>query len=338
MCLYPQLILNKRYTETKKNGGIIPPIIDPRTRVVAIGCEQCIECRKQKARAWQIRLLEDIKKHKGGKFITLTFSEEWLTKLEKTVNDKWRGTLAELGGYNLQNEIATVAVKRFRERYRDKWGTSIRHWLITELGHEGTERIHLHGIIWTDKNLEHVEQIWKYGYMWKGTPIHGAKGKIEYKNYVNNRTVNYIMKYVHKVDEKHKEFRGKILTSPGIGANYMERTDWIKNQYNGTNTIETYRSGTGHKMGMPIYYRNKIYTDQEREMLWIQKLNKEERWICGERVEYKNGIEPYYDLLSYHRERSKRLGYGTGTRDWSRNEYEKQRKMLRKTSMEPTTE
>ena len=33
---------------------------------------------------------------------------------------------------------------------------SVRHWLITELGHNGTENIHLHGIIWTNKNIEAI--------------------------------------------------------------------------------------------------------------------------------------------------------------------------------------
>ena len=32
---------------------------------------------------------------------------------------------------------------------------------------------------------------------------------------------------------------------------------------------------------MPIYWRNKIYNDEEREKLWLYKLNKQERYICA---------------------------------------------------------
>ena len=34
MCLYPKLILNKRYCPTKKNGGVVPPCPDNRLKYV----------------------------------------------------------------------------------------------------------------------------------------------------------------------------------------------------------------------------------------------------------------------------------------------------------------
>lgn len=63
MCLYPRLIENKKYRANAKNGGKIPPITDQRTRYVPVGCGYCVECRKQNARQWQARLLEDIKEN-----------------------------------------------------------------------------------------------------------------------------------------------------------------------------------------------------------------------------------------------------------------------------------
>ena len=72
MCLYPQLIKNPKYKATKKNGYKAPLIkddngnylIDPRTLYVPVGCGNCIECRKQKARQWQVRINEEQKKYK----------------------------------------------------------------------------------------------------------------------------------------------------------------------------------------------------------------------------------------------------------------------------------
>ena len=143
MCLYPRLIKNRKYTSNKKNGGNIPPILDDRVKYVPVGCGNCIECRKQKAREWNVRLLEDIKTHRNGKFITLTFSDKAYADLAEVYKNK-------LDGYNLDNAIATLATRRILERYRKKYKKTIRHWLVTELGHNGTENIHLHGIIWTD--------------------------------------------------------------------------------------------------------------------------------------------------------------------------------------------
>ena len=36
------------------------------------------------------------------------------------------------------------------------------------------------------------------------------------------KTINYIMKYITKVDEDHKGFKAVILTSAGIGKQYTE--------------------------------------------------------------------------------------------------------------------
>ena len=88
MCLYPTLIKNRKYVANKKNGGIPPPVPDERVKWVAVGCQQCIECRGQKAREWQVRLEEDIKHNKNGKFITFTFSNEAILHLKETIDKK----------------------------------------------------------------------------------------------------------------------------------------------------------------------------------------------------------------------------------------------------------
>lgn len=197
-------------------------------------------------------------------------------------NDELKG----LEGYELDNAITTLAIRRFLERWRKKYKISIKHWLVTELGHNGTENIHLHGIIWKNKykhNLKgikdqylteqkkDIEKIWGYGFVWIG-------------EYVNEKTINYIVKYITKQDGKHTKYNAKILTSAGIGAGYFNRIDYQLNKYNGTKTREYYTTRQGIKLNLPIYYRNKRYTDEERENLWIQKLDKEERWVNGIKV------------------------------------------------------
>jgi len=160
MCLYPKLIKNPKYKSNQKNGGIIPPITDNRVLYVPIGCQNCIECRKQKARNWHIRLLEEIKTAKNAYFITLTFSNTSIAELSKEHTAQ---------GYALDNAIATIATRRFLERWRKTHKKSLKHWLITELGHNGTENIHLHGILWFEQKSDilKLDQHWKYGYTYK---------------------------------------------------------------------------------------------------------------------------------------------------------------------------
>ena len=184
---------------------------------------------------------EEIRHKNNGKFVTLTFSEESLVELGE---DK---SLNTLNGYNLDNGIATLAVRRFLERWRKKYEKSVKHWFVTELGGKFTERIHLHGIIFTDENEETIGKIWKYGNIFVG-------------GYINEKTINYIVKYVSKKDLKHKDYTGKILTSAGIGKGYFNRNDSRLNRYKPNDTIEEYQTRQGKKIQMPIYYRNKIYT------------------------------------------------------------------------------
>ena len=153
MCLYPKLIKNRKYIANKKNGGVIPAIPDKRVTIVPAGCGKCMECRKKKAREWKVRLSEEVKQSNKGLFVALTFSNEHLRKLinGEDTEGKKIGEKLPLTGYDLDNEIATIAIRRFLERWRKKYKKSLRHWLITELGGNGTENIHLHGIIWSDK-------------------------------------------------------------------------------------------------------------------------------------------------------------------------------------------
>ena len=77
-----------------------------------------------------------------------------------------------------------------------------------------------------------------------------------------------------KIDEKHPDFIGKVLCSRGIGAGYIKRPDAAKHPYRDWETIETYRLRNGAKINLPIYYRNKLFTEKERELLFIDKIDK----------------------------------------------------------------
>ena len=90
--------------------------------------------------------------------------------------------------------------------------------------------------------------------------------------YVDEQTVNYITKYITKVDLEHKMYNPKILCSKGIGKGYLKRPDAQNNRYKAGETKEYYKTRSGHKIGLPIYYRNKLYTEEEKEKLWLEKL------------------------------------------------------------------
>lgn len=308
MCLYPKLLKNKKYIANQKNGGIIPPFPiwkgkeDKRVLFVPVKCGRCEECVKGKAREWSVRLMEELKEKKG-QFVTLTFSTESLRELAIGINAE---------GYELDNQIAKKAVKRFRERWRKEKGKSPRYWLITEIGGERYEHLHIHGIIFEEK--EPIEKHWKYGYIFIGDEC-------------NERTVNYIVKYLHQEDEKHPNYNPIVLTSNGMGRNYLNRIDSRNNKFNGKNTKEYYRTSFGTKVNLNVYYRNKLYNEHEREILWLQKLDSGYQWIAGQKIKNDN-----HSLIDELREQARATsiakGYRDDTKNWEAKQYEERRRAL----------
>lgn len=285
MCWYPELIINPKYRANKKNGGVIPAVPDERVKYVPIGCGRCAECRKSKAREWKIRLTTELREEKNWHFYTLTFNEESYAK--------W-AALAECEGYARENKIATMAVRSFLELHRKHYKKALRHWLITELGQTNTERVHLHGIIQTELDHDRIATLWKNGYSSRG-------------QYCNSGTANYITKYLTKVDVKHAQYKPVILTSPGIGKLFVSQTITHEHKYKGEKTADYYLTQSGNKLPLPIYYRNKLYTETEREQLWIHKLDKGIRYVMGQA--YKTDSPEYYKALHRAQRFNKAMGY-----------------------------
>lgn len=301
MCLYPRLIKNKRflmYNEKKPQKGKSTAIKceDERKLFVAVGCGKCIECKKQKAREWQIRLQEELPIWKYKYFMTFTFSCDNL----KTLTDKLNGTETNV------NKAAQIAVRRFLERWRKKYKRSVTHWLITELGHEGTERIHLHGIIFDNEphTNEEFEEIWKYGWTYTG-------------DYCTERTINYIIKYVTKIDPDHKTYEPDIYCSAGLGANYFKKQAIRdKHAWNGKNTIQYYTLKNGQKVSLPKYYRNKLFTQEQRDQLWTDLLDSDRTYVRGircDKISTAEGYANYIKILAEQQRDNIAMGYGDTT-------------------------
>ena len=297
MCLYETELINQKYQPTKKNKGNVPECKDYRQLTIKIGCGWCKECRNKIANDWRIRLFEEIKVDKNCTFITLSLSAESIEKLEKELHEtKYKGYESEFTDVNI---LASFAVRRWCERHRKLHKKAPKHWLITELGHKGSERLHLHGLIWDCKD---IDKTWKYGNIWKGT-------------YVNNRTINYIIKYVTKLDEYHKGYRQKIFTSHKIGIAYTYNNRY--NEYKDEDTKITYKTYNGYNIALPRYYKEKIWTEEQREKLWSMEMDKNKVYINGEEFDATNEDEIYIKKFNHKldtaRNYNRMTGYGSNT-------------------------
>lgn len=282
MCVRTIFVRNPKYKKNKKNGGRVPKCKDERLLLVPVSCGTCFECRRKKASEWRVRLAEEIKEYPKCYFITLTFSNESIENIKQELEQKEEPTE--------NNDIATYAIRHFLENVRAAVGKSVRHWLITELSDEG--RIHLHGIWW---GKEELLKYWKYGFYHVG-------------EYVNEKTINYIIKYVTKINFFDKTFRGKILASSGIGKCFFKHERRYECNFYRTDkeTNQNYRLPNGRKIRLPQYYRQVLYTEEEREKLWIEAQEKEYRYVDGEKIDM-NDPWAYLKAMEAAQEKDKRI-------------------------------
>lgn len=343
-CLYQSKMPNKKYTETKKNKGIIPKVRDKRTLGIEIPCGRCWQCKKSEAIRYRIRLSEELRHNEKnnikGHFVTLTFTDERLNELNNKVKDKvneliikqndikynTENQLKKLKGYEADNEAVTIAVKEWREKIRLKYrwrklGEKLRYWTITELGGNNTERIHMHGMIWTN-NINEIKEIWEKqnGKMTIGDGYN--------TNYVNEKTISYITKYVTKTDKKHPNYKARVYSSIGLGLQYINRADAKNNKYKGKDTNIQYTQRDGTKLALPKYYKEKILTEEERENLWIWAMDEEKKYVAGIEVDVstEKGKENYKEILKEARKKGKRLGHQDNKKDKNLQQYESKKR------------
>lgn len=305
MCLFPRILYNKKYQPNKKNKGIVPELRDPQFLRVQARCGRCIQCRKQIAREWQQRLAEELKTSRGY-FTTLTFTEDDLERLTQEV----KGEEEYIERYGIENAVAKRAIELWRKRTW-KMGLKERHWLITELGHEGTERVHIHGIVFSEATGNEIIESWPFGYADCG-------------RYCNDQSIGYIVKYVHKADHDHPDFIGKIFASKGLGRQWLEGYDAKKRHYEPDGkTKEFYRLSNGRKVSLAGYYRNHLYNSEEKEKLWKEKLEKKYRFVDGVRYETRNQEEllNFYSAIVQRQRDNRAIGYPV--RKWDLLVFEK---------------
>lgn len=249
-CLDPMTIVNPRYRPNKTNGGNPPVCEDPRLFRIQVPCGRCVECRRRRASDWRYRLLQEYKYANPRRFhfVTLTFSPESLSELRELVDC-----------YDDDNVVVTRAVRLFLERYRRRYGKSLRHLFVTELGGKDG-RIHVHGIVIDCKcgfwkrgryyaDIDTFSDVWSYGHVWFG--------------WCNERSISYILKYIMKNDPLHPEFKPLLLVSPGIGRSYVEQPAIVSWHHSTPSGIYYCVTSSGHKVAMPRYYRLKLFSEAE---------------------------------------------------------------------------
>lgn len=224
-----------------------PPIPD---RYVAYPCGKCIACRINKKREWTLRLQHESAFADSAYFITLTYDDDHLPIDEN--------------GLNCPNvRDLQLFLKRLRKHYKDY---KIRYMINSEYG-DNTKRVHYHGIIFNlppdilnDSDL--IKRKSGVSYHSKRFESFWRCGNAEIADICPERIAYCCQYFVDKsILDGYKPSISVMSRGYGIGKIASEKLSEQVRFYN----LKSLKSHTGNPVSLPRYYKNKIYTDDERK-------------------------------------------------------------------------
>lgn len=232
----------------------------PPDEYIDVPCGTCFSCNRSRLNGWRIRLLSEVNRYPNSIFVTLTFNDKYLRKFQDNPNK---------------------AISLFLDRTRKKYGKQIRHFFIAEFG-TLKGRIHYHGIIFNApyKSLDPTElaKEWKYGFVYLG--------------WCNEKTCNYIVKYITKDAPKGQKVP-RVIASKGLGEGYIQ----VYGNRHIASQMPYIRKGN-YRIPLPRYYLTKMWSDYERVQLQIKSmLEPFVRYVDGykytDELSYKSALKRY---------------------------------------------
>lgn len=242
-------------------------------------CGRCLSCLQKKRADWSFRLLQELSCADTAYFLTLTYNNE-------TVPRNANG-IPELRKRDLQ--LFKKRIRKLNKNYSD---ASIRYYSVGEYGTR-TNRPHYHSIIFNVHPVVMAKcaSIWKHGNIQVGKV---SAASIHYTTkYVINRTRDY--------GELAKPF-STMSRRPGLGHIYYLR---MRSWHREDERTYVVREG-GFKQRLPRYYKDKIFTKLERQVIAVRSMADADKTYIDE-IERLMKLHPnptaYYDERLQNQER-----------------------------------
>ncbi len=250
--------------DPRKNRGSIRLIVP---------CGRCGACLSNRRAQWSFRLLEEFNNSTSAVFVTLTYNKKQVPKSNK-------------GILSLRKRDYQLFIKKLRKKINVK----IRYYTVGEYGSK-TFRPHYHAIIFNGgiSINTHLQTCWTDG---KSATL----GAVNCGD-VNGASIHYITKYhVNYIPKGEWEELGldiepefaTMSRNPGIGHQYVSRAGtWNRSNRN------QYVVNKGFKQALPRYYKNKLFTSMQKEILAIEGIKMADKAYIKEverlmRLKYKN--------------------------------------------------
>ncbi|AXH74887.1 MAG: replication initiator protein [Microviridae sp.] len=225
-----------------------------------VGCGACNYCLTSSSLDWCYRLQWEHKKSSSAKFITLTYSDEYLP-----INyESGEGTLDKA---DLQKFF-----KRFRkinDTYSEKNRKPIRYFATGEYGTK-LQRPHYHIILFNAKReaINRLHQAWPLGQIDIGRVTPASIGYVASHSFFRQRHYGPLVRPFATMSRK-----------PGIGYDYVKsNSGWHRDPQG--NEHRFYVTDNGHRRKLPRYYKEKLFDGEERRVYNVKLQQAREDAYC----------------------------------------------------------
>ena len=254
---------------------------------VVVPCGKCGACRSTRRANWSFRIAEEFRHAISARFLTLTYEDSMLPREE--------------GIPTLVKKHTQLWLKKLRKINDGR----LRYYLVGEYGGK-TGRPHYHVALFNAVGdyEDHIQICWSDG---KSNP----RGFVHI-GFLEPASIHYLVKYHVNYDKE--KFKGLPIApefatmsrNPGIGYQYVERVG-LWNRLNG----KLYLVNNGFKQPLPRYYKEKVFSSVQKQVLQAEAISEADREYIREVV------------------RLDKLGYDNPTQEYERRMYEKALKLMK---------
>jgi hypothetical protein len=264
--------------------------------LITVPCGNCGQCLSNRKNAWVIRLKEEWRSSLTSYFITFTYNEHNLPKKSFFIGDNEKITFSVLNKEDIQlfmkrlrkrqEKEATRSMTEYMKNIKVNEWKPIKYFIVGEYGPK-TYRPHYHGLLFNvypelvrvlerrkseRLNVETGEietfpevkceltDIWNKGYTDIGSV---SLDSIRYvmKYFLTRISEDPMMQTLHEISPQFSLMSRGGKNGKGVGYSYLDRIgDFHINDPTQFNYVSD-----GFIQNLPRYYREKIYTDGDRQ-------------------------------------------------------------------------
>lgn len=226
---------------------------DPHKRgsILTLPCGKCGACLYNRRADWSYRLAVQYHHSDNGKFLTLTYSDEYLPIYN---------------GYPILDKYHLTTFHKRLRKFQD--GNKASKYKYYSVGEYGTKhgRPHYHVMafnIWP-KTQNALEDLWPLGEVHIGD--------------VNGSSIHYMTKYHVNPNKSQHRIEPEFATmSNGLGMQYIQLNTRMHNE-----TGQMYVMNNGYKQRMPRVYKDRLFDELTRKELSDQQQEEQIERILQE--------------------------------------------------------